>query len=404
MHSVIAHSVDPFAPAEGGSARYARNLVKVLLERDIEMTVLGVQRTKRDRDQAPFSFVPVLRGSDHWFRYLIKLFEKVIALDIPNSAIVQTLRLDYMLPFVLMKPQNPKILVSDQPLVGWAQLVFPRLIFPPFATVYHAVEAYCLRRIDLLITDIKTREYFLKRYPWMKAKLVTMPTSFIDLGLFRPHNKASVRASYGFDDEDKLIMFVGRIAPQKNIEFLVRAFGILKGKLPRAKLVIVGRGEGVKLERYVVERGLRDVVFTGEIHPNIIPEILSCADVLALTSVMEGSPTVAKEALACGVPVVSTDTGDIKTLVTGEPLGAVVTGDETRFAEALVEVLGWPAQRPNEVRAACVKAAKPYGLEALADGTIEAYEIALERRGFGARDGSSKDTESQLMSDQELMC
>ena len=60
---------------------------------------------------------------------------------------------------------------------------------------------------------------------------------------------------------------------------------------------------------------ISDVNFWGEISNEEIPKLLNCADVFVFASLYEGSPTVIKEALACNIPVVSVDVGDVRSVI-----------------------------------------------------------------------------------------
>jgi teichuronic acid biosynthesis glycosyltransferase TuaC len=80
--------------------------------------------------------------------------------------------------------------------------------------------------------------------------------------------------------------------------------------------------------------------------PEQIPTLLSAADCLLLTSSVEGSPNVVKEALACNLPVVSTDVGDVSKLLSDVRPSAVCPPDASELARALLECVD-PPQRSN---------------------------------------------------------
>jgi len=391
MKVVIAHSAAPGSQRMGGTVRYVLGLLKYLSSRGVEVTLLGIRYIEQEFSKPDYSFVPVLTGPSSrlekglWFKYDTRLALKIRALRIPDSTIIQTGRLDTMLPFVLLYPKNPKVMISDEPLIGWAR---PRLgrFFPLFAAFYHILEVYCLQRIDFLVTDERTEDYFLKRYPWLATKLRMMTHSGFDLELFRPADRDSTRQHLGLDIRDQVIIFVGRIEPVKNLSLLIRAFAVVANALPQATLIVVGRGsEETELRRQVQSSHVENkVLFAGEIPHRDIPKWMNCADVLALTSIREGSPTVVKESLACGVPVVSTDVGDVQTILANDLVGRVVPADDRALAQALIEVMEMAAEKPNEVREACVAAAQPYSMEAFGERMTKVYEEALARKGYKA--------------------
>ena len=106
----------------------------------------------------------------------------------------------------------------------------------------------------------------------------------------------------------------------------------VKEEIASAKLLIVGDGNDKSLlMKYVSGSKIKDVVFLGEINNTDIPNILNCADVFVFASFYEGSPNVIKEAIACNIPVISTDVGDVKNVLDGVDNCYIVKRDEKDF-------------------------------------------------------------------------
>lgn len=140
-------------------------------------------------------------------------------------------------------------------------------------------------------------------------------------------------------DTTPVIVGVGRLCHQKNFGALVRAFAILRNRLP-AKLVIVGEGdERQTLVKLTNELGIAgDVFFTGFVE-NPVP-YMKRASVLALTSRYEGLGNVAVEALAVGTPVVSYDTLPVREIIAPPGwISLVPPGDGALFADALLAAI-----------------------------------------------------------------
>ena len=121
-----------------------------------------------------------------------------------------------------------------------------------------------------------------------------------------------------------------------------------------------------------------NIQFMGELQNDLIPEIINCADVLALTSFFEGSPTVIKEALACGIPIVSTDVGDVKYILNKDSLiGKIVPkNDESSFAQAIIEVLN---NKDHKIKKRCREISKQFDSEIVALRMVEICEQMLQR-------------------------
>jgi glycosyltransferase involved in cell wall biosynthesis len=73
--------------------------------------------------------------------------------------------------------------------------------------------------------------------------------------------------------------------------------------------------------------------------PNVMPLMMNAADCLLLTSMIEGSPNVVKEAIMCNLPVVTTEVGDVREMLTDITPSAICPHDSTELGNALVDVL-----------------------------------------------------------------
>jgi glycosyltransferase involved in cell wall biosynthesis len=150
----------------------------------------------------------------------------------------------------------------------------------------------------------------------------------------------SVEAGWLSDPDVDVVLWVGRLAPEKDLDTLVAAFDRLHGERPETRLVFAGTGpERERVGALVEARGLSEVVgFPGYVDP---APYMARASVFALSSTYEGLPTVLVEALAVGCPVVSTDcpSGPREILADGEFGRLAPVGDSAAFAAALADSL-----------------------------------------------------------------
>ena len=148
-------------------------------------------------------------------------------------------------------------------------------------------------------------------------------------------------------NEPPVILAVGRLIPQKNFVMLIEAFVHLR-KMRSARLLILGQGpDQASLEKQARATGYGDdIAFTGFVANPFA--YMSCAAAFALSSDWEGLPTVLIEAMACGVPVVSTDcpSGPSEILLGGKLAALTPPGDAYTFAQALNIALD--QERPNK--------------------------------------------------------
>ena len=180
---------------------------------------------------------------------------------------------------------------------------------------------------------------------------VTTRIQVIPTGLpaerFQPGNGARFRASFGIAADRPLLLYVGRVAHEKNIEFLLHAFVALRRQRAGAMLVIAGEGPALgHLQGLVARLGIaQDVQFIG--YPDRERGLTDCyaaADVFVFASRTETQGLVLLEAMAQGRPVVSTaHLGTASILQSG--CGARVAPEKPDvFAQAIADILDDPAR------------------------------------------------------------
>ncbi|MEZ5532059.1 MAG: glycosyltransferase [Steroidobacteraceae bacterium] len=169
----------------------------------------------------------------------------------------------------------------------------------------------------------------------------------VDRALFRPGDRAAARHRLGLQAHGSLIVSVGHLIAGKRHTVVIRALALLRKVCPEARLVIIG-GRGYEpdhqrvLEMLVREAGLETAVhFAGAVAPEAVARWLQAADAFALGTEREGCCNAVLEALACGLPVVTTPVGDnARFVVDGANGRLVAVGDVEGTARALAEVLG----------------------------------------------------------------
>ncbi len=168
------------------------------------------------------------------------------------------------------------------------------------------------------------------------AKLYSLPINRIEL-IYNPVNinrfkKTETKANNGIK-----FIHVARLDPQKNQSLLIKAFAIVKKEKADASLVIVGDGELRKeLKALVHSLNLEDcVTFTGNI-PNV-EHYLHDADIFVLSSTNEGLPLSILEAMAAGLPIISTKVGGIEDIIVGNGI-LVESGDIQAISNAMLKL------------------------------------------------------------------
>jgi glycosyltransferase involved in cell wall biosynthesis len=147
--------------------------------------------------------------------------------------------------------------------------------------------------------------------------------------------------------EHPIFVGVGRLSEEKNFSLLLRAFALVMGSKADARMIIIGDGElRPELEKLRGDLDLSSRVdFTGFLQNPFA--VMANADVLVLSSNVEGLPNVIIEAMACGCQIVSTNcpSGPAEILEDGKYGRLTPMGDETALSEAMLEALTSPIDR-----------------------------------------------------------
>ncbi len=362
-------SIDPCTTKPGGTRSYILSLIRFLEKNDINTELIGVKYNANQRADNSYKFIPIVYSEKiSSYKFLAYLLLKCINLNIPESAIIHTHRPDDMFPFVLFFRKNKKICTLHGIPLKAIQSKKGYLI----GAIYKHIEKYTLKRINKIISvDEETKRYYIRQYPWISDKITVIPVG-VDTCLFRQIDKSTIRKKYLLNIEDRIIIYIGRMENEKNINLLLKAFKQVKEKIKNCKLILVGNGRKEKeLKNFSKELGLKDVTFMETMNHLKIPEILNCADVFALCSIYEGMPTVVIESLACGVPVVSTKVGDVHKVVKDGVTGYIVNlRNEEEICDKLIRIL----QNCDLLRLNCIRIADEYSWEKVANRIIEVYD------------------------------
>ncbi len=180
---------------------------------------------------------------------------------------------------------------------------------------------YKLNLVNLLITLSKDLQNFFKRECNIKKEKVITIYNGINTQEITDLSKAKISYEEIFKDED-IIKFitVGRLIESKGHNYLITAFFKVKNKIPNSKLIIIGEGNMRRqLELLIEQKNLNKDVYLLGFKKNPY-KYLSKSDIFILSSEFEAFPLVLLEALACGLPIISTNckTGPKEILSNGQ--------------------------------------------------------------------------------------
>lgn len=196
---------------------------------------------------------------------------------------------------------------------------------------------------------------------------------------FRPTPDGSIfRTRYGIEVDEPLVLFAGRLASNKGLPHLVRAWERVAPLHPRARLVLAGEDQGWRARLEAMTE--LPLLFTGHLDDATYRSALAAADVLVLPSEWEAFGIVLAEAMACGTPVVATNVGGAPDVVQDDITGRLVEyGHEDALGRALDDLLRDPAKRERMGAAGQVRAFAEYSWDAVVDRTVQLYDEVRRR-------------------------
>lgn len=234
------------------------------------------------------------------------------------------------------------------------------------------------RSIDRFITISGEIEGELQAAGVPRARIVRIPNG-VDTDRFRPLDPGSrqaLRAELGLEGR-LVVVFVGRLEPEKGLDCLLDGWGEVRQALPEALLLLVGDGSA---RPALQARGAPSVRFIGSVNDPL--PYLQAADCFVLPSYAEGLSNALLEAMATGLPSVATDIGGNTDLVRHDIEGRLVpAGDAPALGAALIGTLS-PGERERLGGSARARVIREYSLESTADRLSALYR-RLARGGAG---------------------
>ncbi len=213
---------------------------------------------------------------------------------------------------------------TDITLVGLDKSLSSVVEFSINSSDFVTVVSGSLKKQTLSHFDIKTK--------------IDVIHNFINLKRFSRNPNLEAKAAFAPAGE-KVVMHVSNFRKVKRVEDVVKAFSLVRRAMP-SKLLMVGDGP----ERIKLEGMCRDLGICGDIHflgrQDAVEDLLSLADVFLLPSAMESFGLAALEAMACGVPVVSTNAGGLPEVnIEGETGYLCGVGDWKSMGNRVIDIL-----------------------------------------------------------------
>jgi len=332
-----------FSPVHGGSAESVYRLSRELTRRGHEVTVytsdykldshyidslpkVKIRVSKAYFDQAKFFVTP---GMARQAKKEVSYFDVI---HMNNYYTFQNIILHYYarqydIPYVLQARGSAGTYFEK----GTLKRIFDRL--RGYRMLKDASRVIAL-------TAMEVEQY--KSMGVSEDKIEIVPNG-VDLSEFDDlPQRGEFRRKYGLNDNQRIILYLGRIHKIKGLDLLAKSFAKLSKEVDNVKLVFVGPDGGYlpSLKKLVGELKISDkVLFTGPLYGEEKLEAYVDADVYVLPSFYETFPNTVLEACACETPVILTDRCGIADIINGQA-GLVVPYDEEQLRQALLHLLG----------------------------------------------------------------
>ena len=252
--------------------------------------------------------------------------------------------------------------------------------------VRHFSRYYCNLCNRVLVPSQKTKELLLTYNVNRPIDIVPtgVDTSKFDPARFAPDEIAALRRSLGIGEDERVVLNVGRISKEKNLQMVLRGLPPLLKKHPDVRMLLVGGGPYADALREISrEEGIEDrVIFAGEQPWETIGMYYALGDVFISASTSETQGLTYIEAMSSGLPVVAKADPCIEGLISHGKTG-ILFDEQEQIAPALEKAL-FDVDSMSEIVAEAMEMARKNAVTGFGDKVLSAYEAAIENHGTSA--------------------
>jgi glycosyltransferase involved in cell wall biosynthesis len=345
IHVGIVYPSDPLGSIPGGIETFIRGIIGWSPD-DIEFSLIGITTDVRARPvgtwsecqqgRNTFRFLPLYAMGEPGKRPRIPATVRYTALLFREARkyrfdVLDSHRIEPFLPYLfdstpknIFLHQNMEVICSKSSDIRWKYLPW----------LYYKIEDLFLHRINSVyaVREDAVRAYQ-KRYPDIQDRFNFIPT-WMDPDIFFPVSgdertglRKELLALYGIQEDDLLMVSVGRLDTQKDPLLLIESFHRVVQDNSKVHLLMVGDGLlRPDVEKKIAQLGLQEKVsLAGLMGPHKVARCLRASDMFVLSSAYEGMPMCVLEAMGCGLPVVTTDVGEVRRVVKPGINGEITT-------------------------------------------------------------------------------
>jgi len=377
----IGMMADAYKPYVSGITNYIDLNKRYLEEAGHNVYVFTFSDPDREEDEARVIRSPGLPLADTGFylslrysREAKKLLQSMNVIHVHHPFLSGRLALHYCRPL-----QIPIVFTNHTRYDLYAQAYLPMLPEEVSEGLLRAYMPSFCEAVNLVISPSPGMERILRELE-VESPIEIVPNG-VEMTRFLQAEPLP-RAEYGFREDDILLIYTGRLGPEKNLEFLLLAFAGVVQAVENVKLLLVGDGP-MKEELSQLVKDLQigpSIKFTGLIPYEKMPGYLAMCDAFVTASVTEVHPLSVIEAMGTGLPVMGIYSPGVGDTVEDDVTGFLSTENLPAFTAKLTR-LCLQNQFRKKMGQAARKASKKYDIELTTKMMLEHYErLAREPR------------------------
>lgn len=376
----VCFDVSPAVHHHAGLGRYAHELLSALVASDRTNEYVMLFNAPRDDlkpapplDRLPAHRVPLDAKPWRMSVWLAQIFDVGMERWLPPCDIFHAT--DHLLP----RLKSAKTVFTLHDVIF---KFFPEYHLPLNRWFLTNALPHFLRRADAIIAVSECTKRDAMKFYNLAPEKITVIYEGVNPALRRVDDRnrlAEIRARYA--KNQPYLLFVSTIEPRKNIPALVDALKILRARGFTQRLLIVGRKGWLyqPIFDHVKQTGMSDVVDFLDFVPDAdLSALLSACDAFVFPSLYEGFGLPPLEAMACGAPVICSNTSSLPEVV-GDAALLIDPRDPSDIANAIARVLTDQHLR-DELRAKGFAQAAKFSWERAARETLAVYQRVMERR------------------------
>jgi 1,2-diacylglycerol 3-alpha-glucosyltransferase len=227
--------------------------------------------------------------------------------------------------------------------------------------------------VDLVISPSQGMADVLRQFK-VEAPIIVVPNG-VDIERFIQVEKPLAREDFGFTSDELLLIYTGRVAPEKSLPLLIQAFAGVAETIPNARLLILGSGPSLEEIRHLAaaSSAAGQIQFVGRVPYEQVPPYLAMCDIFVTPSVSEVHPLSIIEGMAAGLPVVGVDSPGVSDTIQHGVTGYLSSYDVAALAAKLTRLCLEQDTR-RQMAAAAREAARHYDINKTGAEVLRHYQ------------------------------